>query len=178
MFGSLNVHWVVGYAEEVKARVRGQPGLPLCLGPCHPECPQSHLKCLGWLGLAFLLDYFPRLLVFIRMERAVSTSYLWECTSKTDNFNIKVQDSCFLEKEHSIARQVKCGRHDTQRQGNTTSPRWKGSVCNQETGELNALCRGKRSQGKPAPSVSQGLPLLLDRYTNTNTHVLQKIAEN
>lgn len=53
-----------------------------------------------------------------------------------------------------------------------------------EAGELNALWSalklrlGKRNKGKTVPYVSQELALLLYRYTNTSTHLLQKIAEN
>lgn len=53
-----------------------------------------------------------------------------------------------------------------------------------EAGELNALWYGlklrlgKKNKGKTVPYVSQELALLLYRYANTSTHVLQKIAEN
>lgn len=52
-----------------------------------------------------------------------------------------------------------------------------------EAGGLNALSGlklrlGKRNKGKTVPYVSQELALLLYRYANTNTQVLQKIAEN
>ena len=63
------------------------------------------------------------------------------------------------------------------------SPRRKGTVCKGGWGAECALSGlklrlAKRNKGKTVPYVSLELALLLYKYANTNTHVLQKIAEN